>query len=47
MMDFFKNEEGASTLEISIISVALIAVALLFKKQILEMCSAIADKILG
>ena len=47
MYDFFENEDGISTLEVSIITVALLAVALLFREQILEMCRAIADKILG
>ena len=47
MSEFLKNEEGSSAIEASIIALALVALALLFKDQIMEMCSAIADKILG
>jgi Flp pilus assembly pilin Flp len=47
MYRFLQEEDGAATLEIAIITMALVAVALLFKEQIIEMCKAVADKILG
>lgn len=46
-MDFFKDETGAASIEIGIITVVLVAVALLFKESILDLCKAIAERILG
>ncbi len=44
---FVYDEEGASTLEVAIISVTLAAIAILFRKQLLSLAKAIADRLLG
>lgn len=44
---FVYDEDGASTIEIAIITMALIALALVFKKQALSLAETIAKKILG
>lgn len=46
-MEFLRDEKGAVSIEIAIITIVLIAVALAFKGQVLSLCKAIADKILG
>lgn len=44
---FLYDETGAEALEVGIITVILIAVALVFKSQLMEMATAIAEKLLG
>lgn len=46
MKDFFIQEDGVSTIEIAIITAALLALALLFKNQMLEFCKAVAEKVI-
>lgn len=46
MIEFLKNEDGAQSIEIAIITVTLVALALVFKKQLLSLAKAIAEKIL-
>lgn len=45
--EFLYDENGAVSLELAIITVALVALALIFKKQIISLTKTIADKILG
>lgn len=47
MIEFLKDESGAASIEIAIITMALVALALVFKKQLISLCKAIAEKILG
>lgn len=46
MQSFFKEEDGISTIEIAIITAALLAVALVFRNQMLEFCKALAEKVI-
>ncbi|MBQ7264489.1 MAG: hypothetical protein IJS61_00135 [Firmicutes bacterium] len=47
MLVFFTNEEGAASIEIAIITVTLVTLAILFRKQLLSLAKAVANKILG
>lgn len=47
MRDFFKDETGASSIEIGIITITLVALALVFKEKIISLTTTISDKILG
>lgn len=44
---FFREETGSQSLEVAIITITLIALALVFKEQILSLAKTIADKIIG
>lgn len=41
------DETGAASIEIAIITMALVALALVFKQQLKSLAETIADKILG
>lgn len=47
MREFMFDERGAASIEVAIITVALVALALIFKEQLLSLAKAIADKILA
>ena len=47
MREFIFDERGAASIEVAIVTAVLVAIALLFKEQLLEMAKAIAEKILG
>lgn len=47
MREFMFDERGAASIEVAIITVALVACALVFKKQLLSLAQAVAEKILG
>jgi len=47
MREFIFDERGAASIEVAIITVALVALALIFKEQLLSLAKAIADKILA
>lgn len=47
MRNFLYDEQGSVSLELSIVTVALVALALVFKQQLISLTKAIANKILG
>lgn len=46
MKKFWIEENGVSTIEIAIITAALLALALVFKNKMLEFCQILAKKVL-
>lgn len=46
-MKFLYDEDGSMSIEVAIITMVLVALALLFKDSMIEMCKAVAEKILG
>lgn len=44
---FLYEESGGASIEVAIITVTLVAVAIVFKRQIMDMVQAIAKKLLG
>lgn len=47
VLAFLQDEKGAVSIELAIICAALVAVALVFKQQLISLTKAIADKIIG
>ena len=47
MKKFLYDESGSASIEVAIITVALVALALVFKKQLMSLAKKVAEKILG